>query len=85
MCQNMERENSHLCRHTPAQCVRSHKHTQTHRCTDTCSPPVSPLQGCLRSTTSAQEKLVGEISLSSLRRENKKYYKFTSAGFFIKV
>lgn len=68
MCKNMERENSHLCQHTPAQSMNSHaqKYTQnTHM--HTCM--LTPLFHCHDTlcdyfdittlyTTTAWEKLV---------------------------
>ncbi len=78
MCKNMERENSHLCQHTPAQCMHSHTHTHTQTYTHTFTPSLFHCHEALCEdsdittlcTTSAQEKLVGEMSLSSQRREN---------------
>lgn len=94
MCKNMERENSHLCQYTPAQCMhsRTHKHTQTRTHTHAHLPPSFNATRLFVKTLISQHYVQLLLKKSWLAkflyppgdRENENY-KFTSARLVIKV
>lgn len=72
MCKNMESENSHLCQHTPAQCMHSHLCTQTRSLSTLfrCHEVLCEDSGITLCTSSAIEKLAGKQSVKQRNIRN---------------